>query len=165
MRTIAEAQGVKVDHISFHAAIGNALNNNPLLTARLMQTLKNIDSELIVFGMEKTVIIEQAAQAGLHRLLLFLADRAYTKHGKLVPRGQDGAVIHDETTLRKRVRRFLENGTIETIEGNVIPIKAQSILVHSDTPGALELAAIIHSETAASGATIAPARTIILQRQ
>jgi len=161
LRAIAEAQGTRVEHISFHAAIGNALNRNPALSLQLCQALKSLDPDLIVFAMEGMVIAQAAQQAGLPVLLLFLADRALDGQGKLVPRGKHGAVIHEEEKLRARVHRFLTSSTVETIEGIIRPIKAGSILVHSDTPGSLDLASIIRDEVRACGATIACARQII----
>jgi len=163
LRTMAQAQNVHVEHISFHAALGSALNRKPALSARLMQDLKTLDPNLIVFAMEETVIAQAAKNAGLAVLFLFLADRAYDRQGNLVPRGLEGAVIHEESKLRARVRRFLETSTVETIEGEIRPLTAQSILVHSDTPGALELAGIIRDEALQSGATIAPARKVLNQ--
>jgi len=163
LRSLAEAQGMRVDHISFHAAIGNALNLNPALAVQVMQNLKSLDPSLIVFAMEGMVIAEAAKKVGLPVLLLFLADRAYDAQGKLVPRGQSGAVIHDEAALRARVRRFLETATVETIEGSIRPIQAGSILVHSDTPGAVELVSIVRDEVIQAGAKIVPARRVLNQ--
>jgi len=163
LRAMAQAQGTKVEHISFHAALGTALNRNQALAVKIMQNLQRLDPELIVFAMEGMVLAQAAKQAGLPVLLLFLADRAYDRHGQLVPRGQKGAVIHEEDKLRARLRRFLTSSTVETIEGEIRPIKAQSILVHSDTPGALELGQIIRDEVLQAGAIIAPARQVLNQ--
>lgn len=55
------------------------------------------------------------------------------------------------------MRRFLTDGTVEAIDGAIIAMPARSILVHSDTPGSLELARIVRSEIEAAGATLAPA--------
>ena len=65
--------------------------------------------------------------------------------------------MKDEVSVRTRVRRFLKEQTVETIDGAIIPMPARSILVHSDTPGSLELAGIVRSEILASGAILAPA--------
>ncbi|TGU42237.1 LamB/YcsF family protein, partial [bacterium M00.F.Ca.ET.146.01.1.1] len=96
-------------------------------------------------------------RTGLKTLALFLADRAYDAKGGLVARGLPGALVKDEVSVRTRVRRFLKEQTVETIDGAIIPMPARSILVHSDTPGSLELAGIVRSEILASGAILAPA--------
>ena len=105
--------------------------------------------------------IEAAARrASLKTLLLFLADRAYDAQGRLVARGLPGALVKDEVAVRARVRQFLVDRTVTTIDDVTIDMPAQSILVHSDTPGSLELARIVRSEIEAAGSTLAPASEV-----
>ncbi|OBZ95885.1 hypothetical protein ADU59_10260 [Pararhizobium polonicum] len=161
LTAIANAEQVPVAHISFHAAMGNMVNRDPVLADLMMDTIRTIDPNLIVFAMPDSIIAHAAARAGLKTLLLFLADRAYDVQGRLVARGLPGAVIKEEDALRARVRHFLKTGTVTTIEGATLAVPARSILVHSDTPGSLELARIVRSEIEATGATIAPAAEIV----
>ncbi|MBP1860351.1 5-oxoprolinase subunit PxpA [Rhizobium herbae] len=161
LTAIARAEQVSVAHVSFHAAMGNMVNRDPVLADLMMDAIRTVDPSLIVFAMPDSIIAQAAARAGLKTLLLFLADRAYDAHGKLVARGLPGAVIKEEDALRARVRQFLKIGTVTTIEGETLAVPARSILVHSDTPGSLELAQIVRSEIEATGATIAPAAEIV----
>jgi UPF0271 protein len=160
LTAIAKAENTSVAHISFHAAMGNMVNRDVVLADLMMDAIRTVDPNLIVFAMPDSAIAEAATRAGLKTLLLFLADRAYDANGKLVARGLPGAVIKDEEILRGRVRQFLKTGTVTTIEGKTLMMPARSILVHSDTPGSLELAQIVRGEIEASGATIAPASEI-----
>jgi len=161
LTAIAKAERVSVAHISFHAAMGNMVNRDPALADLMMDAIRMADPSLIVFAMPESIIAHAAARAGLKTLLLFLADRAYDAHGKLVARGLPGAVVKEEDALRARVRQFLKTGTVTTIEGGNLAVPARSILVHSDTPGSLELARIVRSEIEATGAMIAPAAEIV----
>jgi 5-oxoprolinase (ATP-hydrolysing) subunit A len=161
LTAIAKAERVPVAHISFHAAMGNMVNRDPVLADLMMDAIRAVDPNLIVFAMPDSTIAQAAARAGLKTLLLFLADRAYDADGKLVARGLPGSVVKEEEALRARVRRFLKTGTVTTIEGATLVVPARSILVHSDTPGSLELARIVRSEIEATGATIAPAAEIV----
>ena len=161
LTAIAKAERVPVAHISFHAAMGNMVNRDPVLADLMMDAIRAVDPNLIVFAMPDSTIAHAAARAGLKTLLLFLADRAYDADGKLVARGLPGAVVKEEEALRARVRQFLRTGTVTTIEGATLAVPARSILVHSDTPGSLELARIVRSEIEATGATIAPAAEIV----
>jgi UPF0271 protein len=63
--------------------------------------------------------------------------------------------------VRARVRQFLVDGTVTTIDGVTINMPARSILVHSDTPGSLELARIVRSEIETAGGTLASASEIV----
>ena len=157
LMAIAKAEGVTVSHISFHAAMGNMVNRDPVLADLMMDAIATVDAGLVVFVTHGSEIQRAAKRARLKTLALFLADRAYDAGGKLVARGLPGAVIKDEAAVRARVRQFLLDGTVQTIDGAVIAMPARSILVHSDTPGALELAGIVRGEIEATGAALAPA--------
>ncbi len=154
---IAKSEGMTVGHFSFHAAMGNMVNRDPALADLMMGAISAVDPRLAVFVTAGSVIEMAARRTGLKTLALFLADRAYEADGTLVARGQPGALVKDEASVRARVRRFLRDGTVETIDGTIIAMSARSILVHSDTPGSLELARLIRSEIEVSGATLAPA--------
>ncbi|WP_434715107.1 LamB/YcsF family protein (plasmid) [Rhizobium sp. YTUHZ045] len=157
LMAIARSEQVTVSHLSFHAAMGNMVNRDPVIADLMMDAIATVDPSLVVFVTSGSEIELAARRARLKTLALFLADRAYDADGKLVPRALPGAVIKDEAAVRARVRQFLLDGTVRTIDGAVIAMPARSILVHSDTPGALELAGIVRGEIEATGATLAPA--------
>ncbi len=161
LSAIARAQSVELSHISFHAAMGNMINRDAGLAERIMKKIKAVNSDLIVFSMPDMLIEQASIDCGLKVLNLFLADRAYDAKGQLVSRKLPNSVIKDELKVRTRVRQFLEKGTVTTIEGEILPVRAKSILVHSDTPGSLELARTVRSEIEACGGTVAPARDVV----
>ncbi|MDK4717522.1 5-oxoprolinase subunit PxpA [Rhizobium sp. CNPSo 4039] len=156
LTAIARSEGMTVGHFSFHAAMGNMVNRDPALADLMMNAIAVVDPRLVVFVTHDSEIERAAKRAKLKTLALFLADRAYDASGALVSRGLPGALVKDEASVRARVRRFLADGTVEAIDGTALEIPARSILVHSDTPGSLELAQIIRSEIEASGTVLAP---------
>ncbi|WP_435171080.1 5-oxoprolinase subunit PxpA [Falsirhodobacter sp. 1013] len=158
---IAKAEGTRVDHVSFHAAMGNMINRDPALAAMCVDAIRMVDPTLIVFSMPGMAVEVAAKAAGLKTLAIFLADRAYDDAGNLIPRGKPNSVIKDEPSVRARVRQFLETGTLTTYDGGTLAVEAKSILVHSDTPGSLDLAKIVRSEIEAFGAIVAPAREVV----
>ena len=84
------------------------------------------------------------------------ADRAYLPDGQLVPRSRQGAVLHDADAIAERLIGFLESGAMPTIEGGTVALAAQSICVHSDTPGAVAIARGLRTRLTTAGVTIAP---------
>lgn len=68
------------------------------------------------------------------------ADRAYNTDGTLVHRSIEGSVLHDVNTITARVLQMAEQGTVTTIDGSVIAMKPNSICVHGDTPGSVQIA-------------------------
>lgn len=159
LKGIAAAIGYPVTHISYHAAFGNMATASRELADVLSRAIKAIDRDLVVYSMPDTEVERSARAAGLRTMQLFLADRAYREDGSLVPRGIPGAVLHSGTDVAARVRRFIETGTVVTIDGKTIPMRAGGILVHSDTPGSAALARIVRDTVEAAGAIVAPAHT------
>jgi len=91
----------------------------------------------------------------------FLADRAYTDEGDLVSRKLPGAVIRDPDAVLQRVKRLLDDGVITSISGKKLAIKVQSILLHGDTPGAVENARAIRKEIESGNGRIVPVSRLI----
>ena len=115
LQAIARNEGVRVSHVSFHAAMGNMINRDEALAQLVMRAIYRLDPALIIFSQPDTLIERVAISAGLPSLTLFLADRACDAAGRLVPRGKPGAVITEEGAVRGRVRQFLQEGTVTTI--------------------------------------------------
>lgn len=160
LQGVAARHGHRVTHVSYHAAFGTIANASEELALRLVRVIAALDKDLTVFAMTGQPTERAAEKVGLKVHTLFLADRAYTASGALVPRGQPGAVIHDLDAVRARVRQFLEDGSVTTIDGVRLPVKARSILVHSDTPGSLNIAKAIRAEIDATGAILTPAHLL-----
>jgi len=153
---IARAAGHRMTHMSFHGALGNLAAADAALAGPLVKAVAAFDPELIVSSSSSRAIEGAAARCGLRVATTFLADRAYDDEGLLVPRKLPGSVIKDESTVLERVRRLLAEGTVVTYGGAVLRMNASSILLHGDTPGAVQLARTIRSEIENAGARIVP---------
>ncbi|HWT21570.1 MAG TPA: LamB/YcsF family protein, partial [Variovorax sp.] len=82
------------------------------------------------------------------------ADRAYSDDGLLVPRKLPDAVIHDRGAVLARVRQLLEDGTVTSYTGKKIPMRVHSILLHGDTPGAVDLARAVRGVVEQAGRVV-----------
>jgi 5-oxoprolinase (ATP-hydrolysing) subunit A len=151
---IARVAGCRMSHMSFHGALGNMAAVDAALAWPLVRAVAAFDPDLIVVSSTSAAIEAAAAAAGLRVATTFLADRAYDDRGLLVSRKLPGAVIHDPSAVLERVMRLLREGHVVTANGAKLPIKAQSILLHGDTPGAIELAKSIRTAVEAAGGTI-----------
>jgi len=97
---------------------------------------------------------EIAESAGLRVVREAYADRAYTGDGRLAPRKLPGAVIHDLDKVRERVLRLVKTGNMTAIGGEDIRIKADSLCVHGDTPGAWEIAKAVREVLESAGVKV-----------
>jgi UPF0271 protein len=153
---IARAAGHRMTHMSFHGALGNLAAADAALAEPLLRAIAAFDPQLIISSSSSRAIEGAAERCGLRVATAFLADRAYTDDGLLVPRKQPDSVIKDEAAVLARVRRLLQEGTIETYSGKSLAMPVRSILVHGDTPGAVALARAIRVEIEAGGGRIVP---------
>ena len=153
---IARAAGHRMTHMSFHGALGNLAAADAALAGPLLRAVAAFDPALIVSSSSSRAMEGAAAKCGLRVATTFLADRAYDDEGLLVPRKLPGAVIHDEAAVLARVRRLLDEGSVVTHSGKTLAMRAHSILLHGDTPGAVALAATLRREIEAGGGRIVP---------
>ncbi|ACL55924.1 LamB/YcsF family protein [Methylobacterium nodulans] len=156
LQAIADAAGQRLTHANFHGALGNLSFVDADVADALLRAVRTFDRDLIFLALPNTEAERAAERHGLRVIRSFLADRAYDSRGLLVPRAVPGAVVRDPDRIAARITRLLQDGTVETIDGGTIRLDASSILVHSDTPGAVTLARIVVQAIREAGAEIVP---------
>ncbi|OYW69796.1 MAG: lactam utilization protein LamB [Pseudomonadales bacterium 32-42-5] len=112
----------------------------------VIDAIKMYNPELVLVALAGSHLVEQARAAGLKVVSEAFADRAYNSDGSLVSRRLDGAVLHDSAFVARRVVSMLKNGGVDSIDGVFTPIQADTICLHGDTAGALEMSAAIKAE-------------------
>ena len=153
---LARPVGHRITHMNPHGALGNLACADRAVADALVKATSAFDPEIAFLVLTGTRLEAAAREAGCRTFSLFLADRAYTADGQLAPRSAPGAVIKDIPTVIARVQRLLAGGGIKTIDNMTLNADVQSILVHSDTPGALTVARAIRSVVDEAGGSVAP---------
>lgn len=153
---IAAQVGVKVGYVKPHGALGNLAAQDRDVADAVVDAVHAIDPTLAILAISGTQS-EQAARAkGTPVYSEVFADRGYLSSGQLVPRGRDGAMIHDAAQAADRLIQFLETGLMPVIDGDPIKLAAQSICVHGDSAGAVTMAREIRDRLGAHGVKITP---------
>jgi UPF0271 protein len=151
---IAAQVGVPVTYVKPHGALGNLAARDRGVADAIAVAVQKIDPELTILAISGTQT-EQAARAmGVPVFSEVFADRGYLSSGQLVPRGQDGAMIHDAAEAAQRLISFLDSGLMPVVDGDPIKLSAQSICVHGDSTGAVEMAREIRERLTARGVQI-----------
>jgi UPF0271 protein len=101
-------------------------------------------------------MIDVARQAGVAAAEEAFADRAYAADGSLVSRTIPGSVLSDPTVVSARAVRMMTAGEVETSDGGTMRLHADSVCVHGDTPGALEIVRAVRRALTDRGLTLAP---------
>ncbi len=112
-------------------------------------------SGLMLMALSGSYIIREARRRGISVCEEVFADRGYNADGTLVDRRSPGAFIHDADEAAERVVRMVREGSVKTVDGGVLPIRADSVCVHGDNPQAVEFAAKIRRGLQAAGIKVA----------
>ena len=154
LAAFAKAEGAQLHHVKPHGALYNAAAKDATLAQAIAQAVKDFDDQLILVGLAGSESITAAQNVGLRTASEFFADRAYQENGALVPRTQANAVITDKQKAIERTLRAVKEGVVESENGTVIPIAADTICIHGDNPAAVAFAAEIHAALEAAGVTV-----------
>ena len=154
LAAFAKAEGSQLHHVKPHGALYNAAAKDATLAQAIAQAVKDFDDQLILVGLAGSESITAAQNVGLRTASEFFADRAYQENSALVPRTLTGAVITDKQKAIERTLRAVKEGVVESENGTVIPIAADTICIHGDNPAAVAFAAEIHAALEAAGVTV-----------
>ncbi|WP_433386050.1 LamB/YcsF family protein [Actinoplanes sp. CA-142083] len=148
--------GGRVDYVKPHGALYNTAAVDEGQASAVVAAVRAYDSGMPVLCQPGSVLARLASAAGLPVVGEGFADRGYRADGTLVPRSASGAVIHDPEAVVARAVRMAVEGVVETPDGVVVSCEVESICVHGDTPGAVELAGRVRTGLVAAGRVVAP---------
>jgi UPF0271 protein len=114
------------------------------------------DRSLPLLTLPGSVAGRAAADAGLPVAAEAFADRAYTRDGALVSRREPGSVLTDPDDVAERAVTMVTRGTVVSADGQQIAVRPQSVCVHGDTPGAVELARAVRKGLETAGVRLTP---------
>ncbi|CAM4192335.1 LamB/YcsF family protein [Lacicoccus alkaliphilus] len=135
---IAKTYGLGLNHVKPHGALYNATFNDYDLAVTIANAVKEYDPALKLMGLSNQNLVKAGLEAGLEVRHEVFADRAYEDDGTLVSRRKEGAMITDTAEAVERVVKMIRENRVESINGNMIDIQADSICVHGDGENALE---------------------------
>ena len=153
---IARAEGGRVRYVKPHGALYNATVAHEAQARAVVAAVVAHDPSLPVLGLPGSALLRAAEAAGLRPVPEGFADRGYTPDGRLVPRGEPGALVHDPAEVAARALRMAVEGTVLAVDGSTVRADVASICVHGDTPGAVDLARAVRTALRQAGVIPAP---------
>src|SRR6059058_656005 len=121
--------------------------------------IKAVDPHLVFVVLANSSLVQAGEAANLPMVHEVFADRAYEDDGSLVSRRKPGAVLHDPSQIAERVVRMVQDGAVVSVTGKVIKARADTVCIHGDTPGAVEIARGIRKALKESGIQVTPFKT------
>lgn len=156
LQGLARAAGTRVRYVKPHGALYNTIAHDERQASDVIAAMQAADPQLTLLALAGSPLVERARARGVAVVAEAFADRAYNDDGSLVSRRLPGAVLHDPDAVAERMLQWVERGELPSISGRPVRIEADSICVHGDSPGAVEMARRIRTRLAAAGVPLAP---------
>jgi 5-oxoprolinase (ATP-hydrolysing) subunit A len=134
----------KLHHIKLHGALYNMSAKSERMSAVLTCIIKDLNPNLIVYGLSGSTIITQAKLAGIKVANEVFADRTYQDDGTLTPRTSKHALISDQQESLQQVMKMVKDKNVLSYTGKSIPLAVDTICLHGDGEHALSFAKSIH---------------------
>jgi UPF0271 protein len=152
---VCRASGTRLRYVKAHGALYNRAATDRVVADAIGEAIRLVDPSLVMMGLSGSAPIAAGDAAGLRTASEAFADRAYASDGTLVPRAVAGAVVHDTDTVVARALRMVTTGSVMAIDGTSIPVRADSLCVHGDTPGAVALVQALRTHLDQHGVRVA----------
>jgi UPF0271 protein len=156
LQALAHVAGSTVSYVKPHGALYNTIVTDRDQADAVAQAVHGVDPALPVLGLAGSAFFDAAARLGLRTVPEAFADRAYRPDGRLVSRRERNAVLHDVDKIAERVSSMVGRGRVTAVDGSTIPISVESVCVHGDSPGAVQIATTVHARLVAEGVALAP---------
>ncbi|WP_264272958.1 5-oxoprolinase subunit PxpA [Duffyella gerundensis] len=154
LKALSESEGAKLVHVKPHGMLYNQSARDPLLADAIARAVKAVDAGLILVGLANSVSIEVAKRVGLKTRQEVFADRGYQADGALVPRGQPGAMIDSEDRAIAQTLAMVQQGRVQSVDGQWVALQAESVCLHGDGEHALNFARRLHQAFASENITV-----------
>jgi 5-oxoprolinase (ATP-hydrolysing) subunit A len=155
LQACCSAAGTRLAYVKPHGALYHDVSRSPALARAFVLGVAEL-APLAVLGPAGSELLTAAADLGLPTASEVFADRAYRRDGTLVPRGEPGAVVEDPDVVAERVVAMATRGSVRTVDGSEVAVVADSICLHSDTPGAVALARGVRAALERAGVELSP---------
>jgi UPF0271 protein len=154
LEIFARAAGGAVAYVKPHGALYNRAVHDEEQALAVVAGVRLAGVHLPVLGLPGSQLHAAAGQAGLPGVAEAVADRSYTVAGTLVPRRQEGAVVTDPAAVVERSVRLARDGVVTALTGERVAVRARSLCLHGDTPGAAGIARRVRAGLEAAGVRV-----------
>ena len=156
------AHGARLAHVKAHGALYADVAADVAQAWAFLEGIRmavadgTVDAAIAVVGPPSAVLVHACADASVRYVVEAFADRAYAPDGSLVPRTQEGSVLTDAAAVLDQVRRIVLDDEVIASDGTRIPLHAETLCLHGDTPGAVRLARLVRSDLESRGVVLRP---------
>ena len=152
----ARAEGIQLQHVKPHGALYNAAARDRTVADAVAAAVYDIDPEIVLFGLAGSELEAAGREVGLRVASEAFVDRTYGSDGRLIPRRDPRALIHDEEMAVAQAARLVEEGRVRSLDGTDLELSPDTICIHGDGPNAVSLAKLVRERLERSGIAVKP---------
>lgn len=156
--------GVPMQHVKPHGSLYTEANRSPELAAGIAAGIAAADPSLLLVCQYGTELARAGVAAGLTVAYEGFVDRAYDPDGTLVARTVPGSVLHDPDQATWQALRMVTEGRVRAADGTLVEVAVDTLCVHGDNPGAVELVRTLRAKLEAAGVVLRPMREVVAAR-
>ncbi|HUE41746.1 MAG TPA: 5-oxoprolinase subunit PxpA [Chthoniobacterales bacterium] len=153
-QAIAEACGVRPNHVKPHGALYNMAARDEELADAIARAVAAVDAKLIFFAPVNSTLARAGEGQGLQIAHEVFADRNYCTDGSLVSRSRPDALLHKPAEAAPRVLRMLQEGKVRSVDGVDVDVRPETICLHGDNPEAVEFARALRLQLEKEGVVL-----------
>lgn len=153
LAAIAAEEDVVLTHVKPHGALYNLAADDRNVAEAIAGAVAEFDPRLIVFGLARSELTDAAQRLGLRAAHEVFAERGYAGNGRLLPRGEPGAVIESLDAAIAQVRELVLHGRVRTAAGDVA-LRADTLCLHGDRSDAAQFACAVRAALEADGVSV-----------
>ncbi|WP_066288433.1 LamB/YcsF family protein [Arthrobacter sp. B6] len=154
LQALAQAAGSEIKYVKPHGALYNTIVHHEVHAQAVVDAVHTFNPGLPLLLLPGAVALRMAESRGLRAVAEAFADRAYNRDGTLVSRREEGAVLHDNEAVARNMVLLATEGKIVARDGSILDVRADSICVHGDTPGAVAMAGAVRAGLEAAGVMV-----------
>jgi UPF0271 protein len=141
----AQVGGAEIVYLKPHGALYHAVTDDPAQARAVVAAASEYDPSLAILGAPGSELLAAADAEGLEGVAEAFVDRAYESTGRLVSRREPDSVLTDVGEIVQRAVRIAVDGEVVAVDGTTVSVRARSLCVHGDTPGAVDIARAVRA--------------------
>jgi 5-oxoprolinase (ATP-hydrolysing) subunit A len=155
LAAFARAAGTDLRHVKPHGALYNRAARDRALADTIARAVRSVSSELVLVGLAGSVMLEAGEAAGLPVASEAFADRTYEPDGSLRSRRLPDALLPSPDAAAAQAVAIAREGSVRAVGGTQVTVKADTLCIHGDTPGAADVARAVRAALEGAGITVA----------
>jgi UPF0271 protein len=156
VRTLAEVAAryhANIRHVKPHGALYNQAVRNSQLARAIASGVARWSQHVVLVGLAGSPMLDVFDDAGFPIAAEAFADRCYEPDGTLRSRKHPDALLSDPAEAAQQALSIVQ-GKVIARDGSEVPLHADTLCIHSDTPGAPQIAAQVAKALREAGVNV-----------